>query len=212
MESHFPCRKPVIGCRLRFERTAADGVVVNAGRLNALMEPPFLKVPAAERNIVVIGTEDNLVAFTDDTVFIKTGVAGRLFAAPADCFDFADLIGDFHQAFAARKEAVAEVCAEAVAENRDVVLIYNIGKKINLLFGRELNLINDNRAVSGHNGGILAETFQKRLDQLTGILQTDPGTDNVISIAGVDSRLQNQRLLFALFIVIGDHQRICGLG
>jgi len=81
---------------------------------------------SAKRHIAVIGAEQNLFPAAHNTVLVNTRIAGCLFAAPADGFDFPNRIRNGNQPRTPRKELVLKICAKSVAHDWHVHKIHNI--------------------------------------------------------------------------------------
>ena len=110
---------------------------------------------AAQGNVAVIGAEHNLLAGTNDAAFIVAGVADGFLSAPAYGFDFADFVGDFHQPQRTGEEMELKVCAQTVAQYRNIKLINDAGKKVDFFRPGKLDFIDDDRII----GGKLRVTF-----------------------------------------------------
>jgi len=61
------------------------------------------------------------------------GVANSFAAAPANGLNFFDFVRPGHKPMVAFEEVVLEVRAEAIADNRNVQVVYNMRQKFNLL-------------------------------------------------------------------------------
>ena len=87
-------------------------------------ELAFIEMLAAKSDIFVVCAKHDLGTFSDNAVLVVAGVADCLAAAPAHGLHFMNLVADREQSFTAREQLVLEICAQTIAHDRNVQVVY----------------------------------------------------------------------------------------
>ena len=160
---------------------------------------------AAKARIFFVRPEDDLLSVLYNSVFVKSCVKGGFFAAPADGLDLLNGVRPRKQPVTAGKKIALEVRTQSVADYGNVQIVHNVNEELALLLGEELRLVND-KAINLFDV-LLAQLVEKH----TLAFKSAARINSVFAVSCVNSRLCDDDRLSLLFIVILDHERVCGL-
>ena len=98
----------------------------------------------AHGNVTVIAAQHHLGTFRHDmSGAVDSGVDGSLGTAVADGLDLLNGIGHLHEPSAAGEQLGLEIRTQSETHHRDIMLIHDGPKLIDLPFRQELALIHD---------------------------------------------------------------------
>ena len=165
-----------------------------------------LPMPAAQRHVALVAAQHDLLALARHLAVHHAGVAGGLASAPAHRLDLLDGVRPGHQPGASLKQLAAEVCAQAVADHRDVHPVHDLHQARHLLLLQKLGLVHDDAVVGGE-----IHIFQL-LHVDAGRAQAAAGAHDALAVAIVQPGLHHQRVLTALVVVVLHHDGVRRLG
>jgi len=161
----------------------------------------FSPAPVAHRDVPVISAEKNLFTLGDDPAArINAGIDGRFGAAFADGLDFGDRIGKFHETHRSREEFCLEVGPETKAEHRNILVVNQKTKFIDLGRSKKLAFIGDyDRRLSVLM--ILFNDAVGRQNDFRVLRKTDTAFDYIRAVPGVRRWLDKPDSHSLLFII-----------
>ena len=107
---------------------------------------------------------------------------------------------------AALEEVALKVGAQAVADDGDAAPVHDVHELLHLRLGEKLRLIDDEAIVEAEvDAG-------KVFDELAGRAQPRARADRFFAVAAVEARLEKERVLAALAVVVLHHDGVGGLG
>ncbi len=166
----------------------------------------------AHGDVAVIAAKHHLFALGDDMALaVDAGVDGGLGTAVANGFDLLDGICHLHQPLAAGEQAAQKVGAQAKAYHRDIIIVYDGTKLVDLLPGQELAFVgNDHIAIAVL--GLLVEGvyIRFRRDDLHLGLQTDTAAQDPGTVPNVGAGLDEPYMQVVFLVIIFGDQRLSG--
>ena len=163
-------------------------------------------VPAAQRHIALVAAQHDLLALARDLAVYHARIAYGLTPAPANGFDLLDRIRPRHQPGAALEQIALEIRAQAIADDRNVHIVHDLHQPPHLFLFQELRLIHDHAVVARQIHRI--ELFHIN----AGRAQPAARADQAFAVALVQLRLDHQRVLTALVVIILYHDGVGGFG
>ena len=99
-------------------------------------------MPAAYGYIGFVASHHDLFAMSYDLAVDDPGIELCPSSAPADRGNLLNVVGDFHKPLGAGKQMACKIGSQAIADNRKVIPVHNLRKKIHLLLSQKLRLVN----------------------------------------------------------------------
>ena len=153
-----------------------------------------------------VALRPHLRAVLDDLAVQNAGVAGGLLAAPADGLDLLDGVRPGQQPLAALEEISLKIRAQSVADDGNVLIVYDGHQALHLRLGQKLGLVHDDAVVGGGIDCVQLLHIAARRAQ--------PGAraHDALAVAVVQQGLKHQRVLSALVVVVLNHDGVGRLG
>ena len=102
----------------------------------------------AKGDIFIVSAKLDLLTFTDNiTVCVDSCIAGGTVAAPADGFQFLDLICYSAELLGCGKGIQQKIIPQAIAYDRNLIGQHNVGEHQNFFYRTELDFVYDNTVV-----------------------------------------------------------------
>ena len=166
----------------------------------------------AHGHITVVASEHDLTALGHDPPFgIDPGVDRRLSAAGTDSLYLRYRIRKLHEPLSSGEEVREEVCPQSEAEDRHILLVYDIPELVYLLGRKELRFISYDH-IRSDMLRILFLDIQVRRDDRRLPLKPYTAFNNIRSVSGVRARFNEPDRHPQLLIVELGYQRLRGFG
>ena len=163
-------------------------------------------VAAAQRNVALVAAQQNLLAVLDHPAAGHAGVERGLAAAPADGLDLLDGVRPGQQPLAALEEISLKIRAQSVADDGNVLIVYDGHQALHLRLGQKLGLVHDDAVVGGGIDCVqLLHIAARRA-------QSGARAHDALAVAVVQPGLEHQRVLSALVVVVLNHDGVGRLG